>query len=71
LITRLESCTKEPDREEAGRAGHRVVWDVLLGLGGAVYVGLVLFDGIESPLLSVVLIVATGYEMVKPHLSRR
>jgi hypothetical protein len=35
--------------------------------GGTVYLGLVLFDGLESPFFSLVFIVLATYEMVRAH----
>jgi hypothetical protein len=84
LITRLESYTKDatqagpsPHAEtpaqdaHAGEVRARLVKDVTLGIGVSAYLALVLFDNIESPLLSIGLIVVVAYELVQPHLRNR
>jgi hypothetical protein len=83
LITRLESYTKDaaqrrpsPHGETSGQDAHaevraRLVKDVTLGLCVSVYLALVLFDNIESPLLSIGLIVLVAYELVQPHMRNR
>ena len=42
-------------------------WDLALGLAGAVYLTLVLFMGIEAPVLGVALLALAGYALVRPH----
>jgi hypothetical protein len=49
----------------------RLVKDVTLGLVVSAYLALVLFDNIESPLLSIGLIVLVAYELVQPHRRNR
>ena len=84
MITRLESYTKDaaqagpsPRAEtpaqdaQAGEVRARLVKDVTLGLGVAAYLALVLFDNIESPLLSIALVVLVAYELVQPHRRNR
>jgi hypothetical protein len=84
LITRLESYTKDPaqggsstDAETPAQDTHadevraRLVKDVTLGLCVSAYLVLVLFDNVESPLLSIALIVLVAYELVQPHLRNR
>ena len=68
MTTKLECCTKEP-------ASHplrsRLIWDLALGLGAAAYLALVLFDDLESPLLSIVLIGLVVHALVHPHSGAR
>jgi len=45
-----------------------MAWDVTLGLCVLAYVALVLFDDVESPLLSLVLIVVVAYQLIQPRL---
>jgi hypothetical protein len=45
--------------------------DVTVGLGVFAYLAFVLFDNIESPLLSIALIVLVAYELVQPHMRNR
>jgi uncharacterized membrane protein len=45
-----------------------VFWDVTLGLCAAAYLALVLFDDVESPLLSLMLIILVAYELIQPHV---
>jgi hypothetical protein len=83
LITRLESYTKDAAQDapphagtpaqdaQAGEARARLVKDVTVGLGVAAYLALVLFDNIESPLLSIALVVLVAYELVQPHRRNR
>jgi hypothetical protein len=47
-----------------------VAWDVTLGLCAIAYLALVLFDDVESPLLSLALIVLVAYELIQPHRSQ-
>ncbi len=84
MITRLESYTNEatqdrpspraelPDQDaHACEVRARLVKDVTLGLGAFAYLALVLFDNIESPLLSIALVVLVAYELVQPHMRNR
>ena len=84
MITRLESYTKDaaqrgpsPHAETSDQDAHaaevraRLVKDVTLGLCVSVYLALVLFDNIESPLLSIGLIVLVAYELIQPHMRNR
>jgi hypothetical protein len=75
LITRLESCTKhaEPRAHDPVSDGARVqlAWDVMLGVCSAAYLALVLFDDVQSPLLSMALIFLVAYELIQPHLRNR
>ena len=78
MITRLESYTNDViQRASSARAGTtadsrrvRVVWDVTLGLCAAAYLALVLFDDVESPLLSMALIFLVAYALIQPHVRR-
>jgi hypothetical protein len=45
--------------------------DITLGLCGFAYLALVLFDDVQSPLLSMVLIILVAYELIQPHLRSR
>ena len=84
MITRLESYTKDvahgrpsPHAEtpaqdaHAGEVRARLVKDLTLGLGVSAYLALVLFDSVESPLLSIALVVLVAYELVQPHMRNR
>jgi hypothetical protein len=84
LITRLESYTKdgsqsassrhaEPPAHDPASGGVRaqLAWDVMLGLCSAAYLVLVLFDDVQSPLLSIALIFLVAYELIQPHLRSR
>jgi hypothetical protein len=42
-----------------------------VGLLATVYVTVVLFDDVESPLLTLALIVLVGYVLIRPHLRNR
>jgi hypothetical protein len=49
----------------------RLLRDVTVGLGVFAYLAFVLFDNIESPLLSIALLVLVAYELVQPHMRNR
>ena len=76
MTTRLESCTKDADQGAPSAHAHapadsrraRAGWDVALGLCAIAYLALVLFDDVESPLLSLALIVLVAYELIQPHV---
>jgi hypothetical protein len=75
-ITRLESCTNDVVQGKplprAATPAHsrrsRGAWDVALGVFAAGYLALVLFDGVDSPLLSLTLILVVAYELIQPRL---
>ena len=84
MITRLESYTKDaaqnepspraelPDQDpHACEVRTRLLRDVTVGLGVFAYLAFVLFDNIESPLLSIALLVLVAYELVQPHMRNR
>ena len=71
MITRLESYTKVAVQSTPlapRRVRSQVAWDVTLGLCATAYLALVLFDDVESPLLSLALIVLVAYELIQPHV---
>jgi hypothetical protein len=55
----------------AGSRRVRVGWDVTLGLCAVAYLAFVLFDDVESPLLSIALIVLVVYALIEPHVRNR
>ena len=84
MITRLESCTNDlvpgtpstpaeaPTQEPAPRRERsRAAWDITLGLSASAYLVFVLFDDVESPLLSMALIFLVAYALIQPHLRNR
>ena len=79
MITRLESYTKnavqgapsEPAGTPADCRRVRVGWDVALGLCATAYLAFVLFDDVESPLLSMTLIFLVAYALIQPHVRNR
>ena len=66
MITRSESCTREDQPTSPAQRG-RTLWHLVLAVGGVAYLGLVLFDEVESPLFSIVLIILVGYELAHSH----
>ena len=44
-------------------------WDLAVGLGGVVYLLLVLFAGVEIPVMGVALVLLAGYTIIRPHRS--
>ena len=76
MITRLESCTREtesPAPTGPSNVGGRVRawWDLALGVCAVAYLTLVLFDDVESPLLSLALIILVTDALLQPHLRNR
>ena len=83
MTTRLESYTNEArsvaparaealDRESDPRgARSQVGRDLTLGLCAIGYLAFVLFDDVESPLLSLVLIFLVAYALIQPHVRNR
>ena len=80
MITRLESYTSDSTRggpppgatETSNVAGRvRVYWDLALGVCAVAYLTLVLFDDVESPLLSLALIILVANALVQPRLRNR
>ena len=74
MITRLESYTKDAAQNEPSPRAElraRLLRDVTVGLGVFAYLAFVLFDNIESPLLSIALVVLVAYELVQPHMRNR
>jgi hypothetical protein len=73
LITRLECCTREAEAASAPPVSRRVraYWDVALGLGAIAYLLFVLFDDVESPLLSLALLILVAHELFEPHVRNR
>ena len=80
MTTKLESCTRDtaPGTRSAAQAGAagdsrraRAYRDIAVGLLATVYVTVVLFDDVESPLLTLALIVLVGYVLIRPHLRNR
>jgi hypothetical protein len=79
LITRLESYTKDAIQDASSAhaatpADSRRMWvgrDVTLGLCAVGYLALVLFDDVESPLLSLALIFLVACALIQPHVRHR
>ena len=44
-----------------------IFWDLLLALAGTVYLGLVLFQGLESPLFGVAFVILAACELIRLH----
>jgi hypothetical protein len=42
-------------------------WDLALGVAGLVYLALVLFMGVELPVVGLVLLVLAGHALIRPH----
>jgi hypothetical protein len=54
-----------------GESGSkRAVWDLTICAAGLVYLALVLFLNLDSPLFGLLLIVVAGYELIEPHRHR-
>jgi hypothetical protein len=70
LITRLEPCVKS-ERAPTRRASPTLIQDVALGVGALGYVLIALFDDVESPLITLLVVVLVAYWLVRPHLRNR
>jgi hypothetical protein len=65
----LSPHTKIPVQDSAsGGLRSHAARDVILGLCACAYLGLVLFDDVESPLLSLALIALVAHELIQPHV---
>jgi len=51
----------------ASSTNKRAIWDLAIGIAGLVYLGMVLFVDVYSPLFGLVVIVLAGYEVLGPH----
>ena len=84
MTTKPEYCTKDAVLNEPPSPSDRgfsqapakwmrvmLIWDAALAVGVAAYLALVLFDDIESPLISLALIMLVTFELLRPHLNRR
>jgi len=69
LTTKSETCTDPAAR--TAPAPSRGARDITLGLCAAGYLALVLFDDVESPLLSMALIFLVAYALIQPHVRDR
>jgi len=49
----------------------RVMWECALVTAGALYVTLVLFQGIESPVFALAFVMLAGFEIVHAHRAGR
>jgi hypothetical protein len=49
----------------------RAFWDLAIGSAGLIYVALVLFINLDSPLFGVLVIVLAGHELLRPQGPRR
>ncbi|HUI80180.1 MAG TPA: hypothetical protein VLY24_19775 [Bryobacteraceae bacterium] len=45
----------------------RAIWDTTIGLAGFIYVFLVFFQNIQSPLFAGAFILAASYELIESH----
>lgn len=48
----------------------RTVWECALGIAGVLYLALVLFKSIESPLFAVLFVMLAGVELVASYRTR-
>jgi len=51
----------------ASSTNKRAIWDLAIGVAGLVYLGMVLFVDVYSPVFGVVVILLAGYEVLGPH----
>jgi hypothetical protein len=48
-----------------------MIWDLAIWSAGLVYLALVLFVNVDSPVFGLVLIILAGYELLRPRRRRR
>ena len=70
MITRSEPCIKS-ERAPTRRASPTLGQDFALGVGALGYVLIALFDDVESPVITLLVIVFIAYWLVRPHLRNR
>jgi len=56
---------------ERSGIGKRAFWDLTIWGAGLVYMALVLFLNLDSPLFGLLLIVLAAYELLEPHRHKR
>ncbi len=44
-------------------------WDLAIGAAGLVYLLVVLFGGVQIPVMGVALVLLAGYSIIRPHRS--
>lgn len=83
MITKMAPCIKDlakdappphagqPTQQPSANLRAQLTWDVVLALCTTVYLALVLFDDLESPLLSVALICMVSYTLSRNPVRRR
>ena len=72
MTTRREPYAKSPARDSGRRdVRSHATSDIVLCLSTLVYLTLVLFDGVESPLFSLVLIGLATYALAQPRIHNR
>jgi hypothetical protein len=49
---------------------RRIVWDCALAAVGALYLALVLFYGVESPLFGAAFVTVAGFEVIQAHRAK-
>jgi hypothetical protein len=50
---------------------RRAIWDLAIGIAGLIYLVMVLFVDVYSPVFGVMLIVLAGYEVLEPRCGKR
>jgi len=68
---RAERPEADRSSSSAQRTNKRVLWDMAVGLAGVVYLTIVLFDNLYSPLFGLLLIGLAAYEILEPHCAKR
>ena len=56
---------------ERGGIGKRAFWDLTIWGAGLVYLALVLFGNLDSPVFGLLLIVVAGYQLLEPNNPKR
>ena len=51
----------------SGNTGKRAIWDLAIVIAGLIYLVMVLFVDVYSPVFGLVVIVLAGYEVIGPH----
>ncbi len=60
-----------PTNTSPHSTGTRGIWELAIGVVGLIYLGLVLFVNLYSPVFGFVLIVLAGHEIMEPRCGKR
>jgi len=53
------------------RLNKRAIWDLVIGIAGLIYLGVVLFADLRSPAFGLALVLLAAYEVLEPRCGKR